>query len=80
MPVIVVPRGALSINARMAFGESVRIAAMTNYGDPFAHMSAKQLKVLKNRLSSESFFWPSKTFWSHSMTAMQNLAQGWLLR
>jgi hypothetical protein len=49
MPVIVVPRGALLINARMAFDANVRIAALTNYGDPFAHISAMQDKVLPNR-------------------------------
>jgi hypothetical protein len=36
LPVILVPRGAWTINARMALGGSVRLAALTNYGDPVA--------------------------------------------
>jgi succinyl-diaminopimelate desuccinylase len=33
LPVIVVARGAEAINARMAYGESIRRAAVTDYGD-----------------------------------------------
>jgi hypothetical protein len=33
-PVIVVPRGAGTINALMASGVSIRLEALTNYGDP----------------------------------------------
>jgi len=39
MPVIVVPRDAGTINARMAFGESARLAALTNYGDPITYQT-----------------------------------------
>jgi hypothetical protein len=36
---IVVPRGAATINARMASGVSIRLEALTNYGDPVTSQS-----------------------------------------